>query len=155
MPPPYVIDTSIWIHLGRHHPPDIFRSLWQRFDAAIAVGNVVSPEEVLHELEQGDDTLAASLGVRVRLFVPLDEAQMTAVAEVVRACPGLVDEEAERGRADPFVVALARVRGGTVVTGERPRRASSAPFRIPDACTHYGLGCLDWFGFLREVGWQL
>ena len=117
MPPPYVIDTSIWIHVGRHHPPDIFRSLWQGFDAAIAVGNVLSPEEVLHELEQGDDTLAAYLGTRSGLFVPLDETQMTAVAEVVRACPGLVDEEAERGRADPFVVALARVRGGTVVTG--------------------------------------
>ncbi len=136
MAPPYVIDTSIWIHVGRHHPPDIFRSVWQGFDTAIAVGNVVSSEEVLHELEPGDDTLAASLGARPRLFEPLDE-------------------EAERGRADPFVVALARVRGGTVMTRERPRRASSAPFRIPDACAHYGLTCLDWFGFLREVGWQL
>ena len=99
--------------------------------------------------------MVAYLGARSGLFVPLDEAQMTAVAEVVRACPGLVDEEAERGRADPFVVALARVRGGTVVTRERPRRASSAPFRIPDACAHFGLACLDWFGLLREVGWQL
>jgi Domain of unknown function (DUF4411) len=153
--PPYVIDTSVWIHVGRHHPPDIFRSVWQRFDIAAAAGDIVSPEEVLHELEQGDDALAAYLGARSGLFVPLDEAQMTAVAEVVRACPGLVDEEAERGRADPFVVALARVRGGTVVTGERPRRGSTAPFRIPDACAHYGLSCLDWLGFLREIGWQL
>lgn len=155
MAPPYVIDTSIWIHVGRHHPPDIFRSVWQRFDDICAVGDLVSPEEVLHELEHGDDILAAYLRARSGLFVPLDEAQMTAVADVVRACPGLVDEEAERGRADPFVVALARVRGGTVVTGERPRRSSTAPFRIPDACAHYGLPCLDWFGFLREVGWQL
>ena len=155
MPPPYVIDTSIWIHVGRHHPPDIFRSVWQRFDTAAAAGDIVSPKEVLHELQQGDDALGAYLGARSSLFVPLDEAQMTAVADVVRACPGLVDEEAERGRADPFVVALARVRGGTVVTGERPRRSSTAPFRIPDACAHYGLSCLDWFGFLREIGWQL
>ena len=155
MAPPSVIDTSIWIHIGRHHPPDIFRSVWQGFDAAIAAGHILSPEEVLHELEQGDDALAASLGARPRLFVPLDEAQMTAVAEIVRGCPGLVDEQAERGRADPFVVALARVRSGTVVTRERPRRANSAPFRIPDACARYGLVCLDWFGFLREIGWQL
>jgi hypothetical protein len=150
-----VIDTSVWIHVGRHHPPDIFRSVWQRFDTAAAAGDIVSPEEVLHELEQGDDALAAHLRTRSGLFVPLDEVQMTAVAEVVRACPGLVDEEAERGRADPFVVALARVRGGTVVTGERPRRSNAAPFRIPDACAHYALSCLDWFGFLREIGWQL
>ena len=152
---PYVIDTSIWIHLARHYPPDIFRSVWQGLDSAIAAGTVISTAEVLRELELGDDGLAASLVTRSGLFVPLDDAQVTAATEVVRACPGLVDEEAERGRADPFVVALARVRAGTVVTGERPRRASSAPFRIPDACAHYGLACLDWFGFLREVGWAL
>ena len=80
MAPLYVIDTSIWIHLGRHHPPDIFRSLWQEFDSAIAVGTVVSPEEVLHELERGDDTLATSLGARPGLFATLDEAQVLAKA---------------------------------------------------------------------------
>ena len=36
MAPPYVIDTSIWIHIGRHHPPDIFRSVWQSHEAASA-----------------------------------------------------------------------------------------------------------------------
>lgn len=115
----------------------------------------MSPREVLYELERGDDTLAAFLAERAGLFVPLDETQVMAVAEVVRDCPGLVDPEAEIVRADPFVVALARARRGTVVTRERPRRSSSAPFKIPDACAHYGLACLDWFGFLREVGWQL
>lgn len=155
MPPPYVVDTSIWVDIGKHHPPDIFRSLWQNLDAAIATGDILSPDEVLHELERGEDALAATLGSRQGLFVPLDEAQMQAVADVVRECPGLVNEEADRGRADPFVVALARVRHGTVVTGERPRRAPMAPFKIPDACGRFGIPCLDWFGFLREVGWPL
>jgi hypothetical protein len=39
--PPYVIDTSIWIHVGRHHPPDIFRSVWQGFDTAIATSQAL------------------------------------------------------------------------------------------------------------------
>lgn len=155
MPPPYVIDTSIWIHVGRHHPPDIFLSLWRGLDGAITSGDLVSPDEVLQELDRGEDALADLLSGRGTLFAPLDDAQMGAVAEVLRACPGLVNEEAERGRADPFVVALARVRRGTVVTGERPRRATTAPFKIPDACTHYGIPWVDWFGFLREVGWEL
>ncbi len=150
-----MVDTSIWIYVGRHHPPDIFLSLWQRLDDAIAAGDLVSPDEVLQELERGEDALAATLGSRQGLFVPLDDAQMGAVAGVIRACRGLVNEEAERGRADPFVVALARVRHGTLVTGERPRRGATAPFKIPDACVHYSIPCLDWFAFLREVGWQL
>ena len=155
MPAPYVVDASIWIRIGRNHPPDIFVSLWQKVDATIGAGHLFSPDEVLQELERGEDALAEVLSSRGGLFLPLDDAQMTAVAEVVQACPGLINEEAERGRADPFVVALARVRHGTVVTGERPRRAPTAPFKIPDACGHYGTPWLDWFGFLREVGWQL
>lgn len=47
MPPPYVVDASIWIRIGRNHPPDIFVSLWERLDAAIAVGDLISPDEVL------------------------------------------------------------------------------------------------------------
>lgn len=155
MPAPYVVDTSIWIRIGRNHPADIFVSLWQQIDAAIAAGDLVSPDEVLHELDRGEDVLAETLRSRPGVFVPLDDSQMTAVAEVVRTCPGLVNEEAERGRADPFVVALARVRHGTVVTEERPRRAPTAPFKIPDACAQFAVPRLDWFGFLREVGWQL
>ena len=76
---------------------------------------------------------------------------MTSVASL----PKLVDEEAERGRADPFVVALARVQGGSVVTGERPAEASSAPFRIPGRVRALRASLSRRFGFLRGVGWQL
>lgn len=62
--PVYVLDTSIWIRIGRHHPRDIFVSLWERLDQAIADGLIRSPEEVLHELEQGTDTLADELSAR-------------------------------------------------------------------------------------------
>ena len=70
MPPPYVVDASIWIRIGRNHPPDIFISLWQRLDASVAAGDLVSPDEVLHELERGTDDLAEILSTRVGLFLP-------------------------------------------------------------------------------------
>ena len=156
--PPYVIDASIWIRLWRNHPPDVFTHLWDQLDASVAAGEVISPEEVLRELERGSDDLAETLACRpglAGLFVPLDEAVMVAVGAVLTALPDLVDENAERNRADPFVVALARVRGGAVVTGDRPRGGPTGRPRIPDACAHFGVECLDWFGFLRAVGWRL
>jgi hypothetical protein len=154
--PGYVLDTSIWIRVGDNHPPDIFVSLWEQLDAAIASRDVRSPEEVLHELERGaGDDLAATLRARPGLFAALDEPLQRAVAEVVARCPGFADPNAERNRADPFVVALARVLGATVVSGERPRRAATAPHKIPDACAEFGVPHLDWFGFLRAMGWRL
>ncbi len=155
MPPPYVIDSSIWIRMWRHHPPDIFKNLWQQLNASIAAGHVRSPEEVLHELEQGTDALAETLKQRGDLFEPLDAPLMAAVGQIVAQCQGFADEDGERHRADPFVVALGQLRNGTVVTGERPRKDPHGRPRIPDACGQFGITWLDWFGFLRAIGWQL
>ena len=154
MPPPYIIDASIWINVWRTHPPDIYVNVWQRLDGAIGNGALLSPEEVRHELERGTDNLAEFLLQRAGLFVPLDAAQMAAVGEVQAQCP-LAADEGERNRADAFVVALARTSNGTVVTRERPRRDANARHKIPDACLHFGVPCRGWFDFLREVGWQL
>lgn len=155
MPPPYVVDASAWIDIRRYHPPDIFVTLWQRLDGAIAAGDLVSPEEVLHELERGDDDLAETLRLKAGLFLPLDAAQQAAVTEVLAACPTLANAEAERNRADPFVVAVARVRHGTAVSQERSRGGPAGRYSIPDACAHFGIPCMRWLEFLREVRWQL
>ena len=44
MPPPYIIDASIWINVWRTHPPDIYVNVWQRLDGAIGNGALLSPE---------------------------------------------------------------------------------------------------------------
>ncbi len=80
---------------------------------------------------------------------------MAEVSNVLAGLPDLVDENSERNRADPFVVALARLRGGAVVTEERARRGPTGRPRIPDVCAHLDIECLDWFGLLRAIGWRL
>lgn len=152
--PLFVFDADIWIRIGRNHPPDIFLSLWERLDAAIGDSYLRSPEEVLHELRQGSDDLAARLEQKNGLFVPLEPDIQAASREVINRF-GLHDPTSDRNRADPFVVAVARARGGIVVTGEAPRRSDTAPYKIPDACRELGLECLGWFDFLRRVGWRL
>jgi hypothetical protein len=153
--PLYIIDTSIWIRLWQNHPPDIFRNLWQQIDGSITAGQILSPEEVLHELERGMDDLAERMRARDGLFAPLDQALQDAVRRVIIRCPGLADENAERNRADPFVVALAELSECAVVTMEKPRRTPNARPKIPDACWMMGIPCIDWFGYLRASGYQL
>ena len=118
--PLYVFDANVWIDLGRHQPPEIYVNLWAQIDAAIANGTIRSPDEVLVELAAGTDALADTLKQKEGLFVPLDEDCQHAVQEITDNCDGFVDPEGERDRGDPFVVALAKVRGGIVVTKERP-----------------------------------
>ena len=151
----YVFDANVWIDLGRHQPPDIYVNLWKLIDAAIADGTIRSPEEVLIELQVGADNLAATLKQREGLFVPPDEAVQLAIQEITDNCDGFVDPDGDRDRGDPFVVALAKERGGVVVTKERPRRGPTGRPRIPDACAQFEVPCLHWFDFLKVIGWQL
>ncbi len=158
----YVFDTSVWITVARHYPEDIFGELWGQLRAAIASGHVLSPEEVLHELRKGTDGLADTLAAEEGLFAPLDDDLQLAVGIVMENYPSLADVDAERNRADPFVVATGLCHsangGGTVVSGERHRKNDASRHKIPDACDGLGVPCTDWFGFLRTMrsgGWKL
>ena len=53
--------------------------------------------------------------------------------------------------ADPFVIASAQARGGTVVTEEAMKPHAA---RIPNVCEHFGIPCTNVEGFLAENGWQ-
>lgn len=148
----YSFDTSAFIN-GRRDllPPETFPSLWTRVEGMIAAGSIQSVDEVLHELAKRDDAVQAWAKTQTMLFVPLDEDVQKATSEILRAHPRLVGTGSGRNTADPFVIALARVRGGVVVTEER--RKSIARPKIPDVCDALGVRCLTLVEFVREQGW--
>ena len=58
-----------------------------------------------------------------------------------------------RNAADPFVIGLARARGGTVVTEETLSGNLERP-RIPDVCDAVGVPWLNLIGFVSAQGWS-
>lgn len=148
---PFCLDTSAlvgaWV---RAYPPDVFPGLWATLETLAERGELVSPEEVRNELAAKADDLYEWAEARATMFAPLDEEQMAATREVLAAFPRLVGEVAERNRADPFVIALARVRRLTVVTEERGGSANRP--RIPLVCEHFGVPCMGTLEFIRALG---
>ncbi len=71
---------------------------------------------------------------------------------MLSAYPELVKELSGRNQADPFVVALARVRRLTVVTEEKVG-VHKRP-RIPMACEHFNVPCMNVVSFIRDCGWR-
>lgn len=55
---------------------------------------------------------------------------------------------------DPFVVGLALVRAGTIVTQETPANSSRKP-RIPDACVAEGVPWMTLLDLVDAQGWQI
>jgi hypothetical protein len=86
------------------------------------------------------------------LFLPLTEDVQRAVRDVLAAHPRLIGIGSGRSGADPFVIALAMVHGGTVVTEETESRSLAKP-KIPDACDALNIPRLNLMGFVQEQRW--
>lgn len=149
----YVIDTSAlldgWV---RHYPPDVFPSLWSNLEIMIKSGEILSPDEVLSELSQKDDAIHKWAKANNAMFLPLDEDIQRATMEILDHFPRLVGAMKDRNRADPFVIALAKVKGAIVVTGEKSIGTPDRP-RIPIVCNHFGVSHCTLLQLIREKGW--
>jgi hypothetical protein len=118
----YVFDTSSIIVLG-HYFPDRFPTFWSNFEAAISAGNVVSVREVLKEIASPRQWLTDWVQRHKEMFLTPGPEETTFVAKIFQVphFQMLVTETQRlRGQpvADPFVIACASVRKGTVVTEE-------------------------------------
>ena len=151
--PGFVFDTSSFIEPWvRRLPHDVFPGYWARLGGATASGEVISPIEVLHEVAKKQDDLYKWLKERSKAFVELDSPQQQAVREILARFDKLVKAHKRQTAADSFVIALARVRGFSVVTEESSGKVSQP--KIPDVCAHYGIKCMNVIEFVRKQNWS-
>ena len=149
----YSIDTSGLLDgWKRYYPPELFPGVWEKLGELVEDGALRASEEVLVELERRDDEVLAWARGQDGLIVPLDDEVQGAVAEILQLHPRLVGMGGRRAAADPFVIALARVHGCTVVTGESRSGNLNRP-RIPDVCAALEIPCLRLVDLMREERW--
>ncbi len=118
----------------------------------IDAGRLCTSDEVLRELEAKDDEALKWAKARPGLFVALDDAVQAATTEILDLFPKMVDTMRGRNRADPFVVAVAKIRKSTVVTAEKGAGTPDRP-RIPFVCDHFNVPCINLLGLIRAEGW--
>ncbi|HET7311078.1 MAG TPA: DUF4411 family protein [Mycobacteriales bacterium] len=147
-------DTSSLLN-GRRDllPPAVFRSVWEKVERSIVGGEVRAVEVVRDELARRDDDVFQWAKAQDGLFMPLTEDVQQATSEVLRAHARLTGVGGGRNHADPFVIGLAMVHGGTVVTEETKRGNLESP-RIPDVCEALGVPCVNLVGFITSQGWS-
>jgi predicted nucleic acid-binding protein len=151
----FSLDTSAlldaWV---RYYPLDVFPTLWEKIDEASRDGRIYVVEEVVTELKRKDDGIYEWVKKRESMIVSIDEELQRAVVEIMGKYPKLVDTRKNRSGCDPWVIALAKSRGLTLVTAEKPGGTLSRP-RIPDVCIGLGIPCVDVIEFFRMQGWRV
>ena len=150
----YSIDTSALLDgMKRYYPPAPFKQLWIEIDQLIGDGRLFASEEVHEELKIHDDEVKSWMEARSdALLVPTDMRITTEVTAILTANPRLVMNMKGRNRADPFVIAVARVHGATVVTGEGGDGTQDRP-KIPYVCQQLGVPCMRFLDLITSEKW--
>jgi hypothetical protein len=152
----YSFDTSALIDgLERYYPQASFPALWVRVDELIADRRLYISEEVWQEIQKKDAVARAWCDQRNRddFVIATDGAVAQAVQQVLAASQRLVMNMKGRNRADPFVIAVAKLRGCTVVTGEGSNGTADRP-KIPYVCGLMGIECVRFLDVIRIERWQ-
>ncbi len=141
--------------MKRMYPPANFPTLWARMGVLAADGRLLISEEVKHETAIHDDELKEWVEAVANLTVVLtDDVVAAEVTHVLRGNERLVMNMRGRNRADPFVIAVARLRGATVVTGEGADGTAARP-KIPYVCTQLGVPCVRVLDVIQQEGWVI
>jgi hypothetical protein len=149
---PFCVDTSALIECWtRYYPIDLFPGLWDRLDGLVQSGELVAPDEVLHELAKKQDELHKWAKDRKDMFLELDEAVQAATSQVLAGNQLLAKDFAQRTHADPFVIAVAQVQGIPIITQEGP--GSEKRPTIPYVCKSLEVRTLTVVEFIREQRW--
>ena len=155
----YSVDSSTLMDWqARYYPSDVFKTLLQKVEQLIAAERFLAPALVNDEIKAvGTADLIGWADARPRIFVPT--AELLAEAQAIQnQFAGLRDPKAEYEEADAYVIALARMRNGIVVTQETTAAEKHRPRRthfIPDVCRELGVHCVTFLGLMRREGWTL
>jgi hypothetical protein len=147
----YSFDSSAFINpFRRYYPQDLFPKFWDELVQRIASGEIIASEVVRDEIDKKDDQLKAWVRAQSGLFVSVDDDQQDEVTTIMGSFPTWVDIESSKNNADPFAIALAKVRGLTVVHDEGA--GSEQNPKIPFVCRQRGVRSLKVVEFIREIG---
>jgi predicted nucleic acid-binding protein len=146
----YCLDTSALINPWRRMwPPDLAPRYWEDVSALALTGRVVLSEEVREELLHKDDELASWAKANIQAWHTLTAEIQDSVRQIMRNWGRLVDHRKNRGSADPFVIATAKVLGAIVVTDEGPGDEKNV--RIPYVCSQIDVRCVGLLEFVRAA----
>lgn len=143
---------------ARHYPPDIFVSLQQNMGRLIQAGEGRAVELVREEINAvGPPDLQAWATNISGLFVPMSADIQQAGGLIEARYPDLMDPRGLHESADAFVIALAQLNNGVVVSQETSALEKTRSRRthfIPDVCRDLGIPCINLLGLMRRENWR-
>ena len=153
----YVFDTGSLSKL-KHYYPNVFKSVWSGLNALVASGDLISTREVWNEMQLGvpHPHVQSWINANKTMFQVPQGIELQVVGQILaiphfQALIGTKQQLNGTPVADPFVIALAKTKSGTVVTEEELKPNAA---KVPNVCQHFGVSCINLETFMQQQGWS-
>lgn len=153
------LDTSVFMDWqARYYPLDVFPSLGASMKRMVQEKECLAVDIVFEELEAvAPPDLVSWAKSQKGLFVPLSREIQERARRIESSYPDLMDPKREHLSADAYVIALAAVKNGIVVSQETSAQEKYKPKRshfIPDVCRDLCIPCINFLGMMRREKWS-
>ena len=153
----YIFDCNSLSNILNHYYQERFPSFWEKFDAMILDGTILSVREVRNELSGKfeNDKIDRLKKENDNFFTNPTAEELTFITQIYSVNhfqQNLDKKKILSGGyfADPFIIAKAWKEKCTLIT-EEDHKPNAA--RIPNICDHFEVHCIDLEGFLTEMKW--
>lgn len=157
--PEFWLDTNSFIEPNKGpYGFDIAPGFWSFLEQKIEQKVIASSTLVLSELKEVEDELRQWAEAHSDCFVEPDENVQAVVGQIADYVNGTYPDHHATdflGKADPWIIAQARVHGGKVVTFETPVPPNSAKPKIPNVATVLGVRTINIYAVVRQLGLSL
>jgi hypothetical protein len=152
----YSFDTSALIDgIERFYPIKNFPGLWEKIDDLIRDGRLLVSEEAWKESQQADaplrDWCLENGGNREKCVFATDAAIGAVAGAIVAVFPTWITQ-GRKNQADPFVIAVAEITSGMVISGEK--EGGPANPKIPYVCAQRGVPHGRLVDVIRSEDWR-
>lgn len=148
----YVIDACALIDAAQHYnmSKKSFAHIWETLDELFTTGKLISCTEIMDEIK--DEDLMQWMKKHKECFSPLTKDLQEKTTEVLAQFPHLIKiRSTANSNADPFLVATALLRDGSVVTNEKLGDEKTKDIKIPNVCQALGIPYMNLHSFLDHV----
>jgi len=149
----YSFDANSFITSWKNYPPHIFPTYWENISEMISEGQVGCTRDIYDEIQRGGDAVAEWVKSReVSLVHEADHDLQMALRAIMARHGDMVDPNGSSA-ADPWVVALAVITNGHVITYEKRSGPGAKRIKIPNVCESFKVPCSDVIGFFEREQW--
>ena len=158
----YSFDSNIFIDMKKKYQRGKHDKLWERIEILMIKEEIIVSKQVVIELERKDDGLASWIKTYPNCIIDDELEIQSAVTLLVRKYIGWIDPHSTLNKADPYVIAAAIYKNGTVVSSEGGGALNSHfttvdrmlkqahAIKIIDVCDKENVKWVDLVGFLVE-----